>query len=332
MRRLLTLIIIILGFVSCEKALFEPDVATTDPLENFDYLWNEVDQKYSYFDLKGIDWNAVREHYRPQVSATTSEEELFKIMGDMLVELRDDHTNLITPFDVSRFNGYLNYPANYNERTIDLYYLPHRSATEAFDHGFLDDGNIAYLRYSSFSNTISKDGFDYILNKYANTKGMILDMRENGGGSLYNVFDILGRFTTSKVMIGYSKTRNGPGHNDFGPDEPFYIAPSTGVKYLKPVILLIDRGSYSATTFFALGTKAFPNITLMGDATGGGGGLPNGGQLPNGWTYRFSISQLLDLDKKNYAEQGVPPEIAVNFDWTDLTRDEIIDRAIQELQ
>jgi C-terminal processing protease CtpA/Prc len=70
----------------------------------------------------------------------------------------------------------------------------------------------------------------------------------------------------------------------------------------------------------------------MGDTTGGGGGLPNGGQLPNGWTYRFSISQLLDLNGNNYAEDGVAPEIFESFNWSDLTKDEILDRAILELQ
>ncbi|HSJ67968.1 MAG TPA: hypothetical protein VK921_09850, partial [Anditalea sp.] len=64
---------------------------------------------------------------------------------------------------------------------------------------------------------------------------------------------------------------------------------------------------------------------------GGGGGLPNGGQLPNGWTYRFSVSQLLDLQGNNYSEQGVPPDIFAEFDWTDLTKDEILDRAMEEL-
>lgn len=96
-------------------------------------------------------------------------------------------------------------------------------------------------------------------------------------------------------------------------------------------MVLIDRGSYSATTFFALATKAFKNIKLIGDTTGGGGGLPNGGQLPNGWTYRFSVSQLLDLNGNNYAEDGVSPDIKAAFDWNDLTKDEILERAIEEI-
>jgi C-terminal processing protease CtpA/Prc len=59
--------------------------------------------------------------------------------------------------------------------------------------------------------------------------------------------------------------------------------------------------------------------------------LPNGGQLPNGWYYRFSVSQLLDLNGENHAEDGVVPDIVATFDWSDLTRDEIIDRAVGEL-
>jgi hypothetical protein len=41
---------------------------------------------------------------------------------------------------------------------------------------------------------------------------------------------------------------------------------------------------------------------------------------------------LLDLNGNNYAEAGVPPRINVAFDWSDLTKDEILDRAILELQ
>jgi C-terminal processing protease CtpA/Prc len=82
---------------------------------------------------------------------------------------------------------------------------------------------------------------------------------------------------------------------------------------------------------FAIATKSFPNVLLVGDTTGGGGGLPTGGQLPNGWTYRFSVSQLLDLNGNNFAESGVPPDILASLDFTDLTQDEIIERAIDEI-
>ncbi len=151
----------------------------------------------------------------------------------------------------------------------------------------------------------------------------------NGGGEIFNVLRLLERFSEERKLVAYTVTRNGSEHNDSGAQEGFYIGRYSGIRYNKPLLVLFDRGSYSATTFFALATKEFPNITLVGDTTGGGGGMPAGGQLPNGWTYRFSVSQILDLDEKNYAESGVPPEVRVDYDWNDLTKDEILEKAIE---
>ena len=111
----------------------------------------------------------------------------------------------------------------------------------------------------------------------------------------------------------------------------FLALPSSGVKYSKKVMLLVDRGTYSAGSFTSLATKAIPNITLVGDTTGGGLGLPNGGQLPNGWNFRFSITQALTLDKDESYENGVPPDISALVDWNDRTKDEVIEKAIEEI-
>jgi C-terminal processing protease CtpA/Prc len=96
-------------------------------------------------------------------------------------------------------------------------------------------------------------------------------------------------------------------------------------------MMLIDRGTYSAGSFTALSTRAIPRITLVGDTTGGGLGLPNGGQLPNGWTYRFSITQTLDANLNNEYESGVPPDIRVITNLSDRTKDEVIERAKLEI-
>ena len=332
MKKVLLFFATALIFISCEKVLFEPDLGSSDPLVNFDYLWNEVDKKYSYFELKNIDWNEVRNMYRPMLSAHSTEQELFDVLGKMLNELRDDHTALFSPFNVSRYNIRLTAPENYSQRTIEEFYIPDAWHTGVFTHGFLENEEVAYIRYSSFLSEFSDEQMDLILNRYQNTRGLILDLRANGGGAIFNVPKILGRFTQTKTLVGTYITRNGPDHNDFSDRENFYITPYQGVKYSGPVVVLIDKGSYSATTLFALATKAFPEITLMGDTTGGGGGKANGGQLPNGWTYQFSVSQLLDLNGDNYAEDGVPADIPAAFDWSDITLDEILEKAISRLQ
>ena len=329
--RYLLLIISVLLLTSCEKALFKEDIGSSNPLDNFDYLWNEVDKKYSYFELKNINWEEIKETYRPMLNENSSEVELFSVLASMLNELKDDHTNLISPFNVSVYNVALNSPKNYRVRTIDEFYLTDPWRTGALKNDFLSNGEVGYIRYGSFSSGFSDSQMDLILERFKDTKGIILDLRENGGGAIFNIPKLLGRFAASKTLVGYSITRDGEEHEEFGEKENFYITPYGNVQYSKPVVVLIDRGSYSATTFFAVATKAFPHITLIGDATGGGGGLPNGGQLPNGWTYRFSVSQLLDLNNNNYAEDGVPADINVSFDWNDLEKDEILERGILEI-
>jgi C-terminal processing protease CtpA/Prc len=315
---------------SCRKILFEPDMASTDPYINFDYLWNEVDSKYAYFELKGVDWDKIKEIYRIKLYRGMSEDSLFNVMGGMLNELRDDHTNLVSPFNISRYNVYLKGQDNFDYRVIkDNYLKEGEYTTESFRHGFLPGGKIGYIRYGSFMNSVTDSDLDFILNRYRNTSGIILDLRENGGGSFSNITKILARLTPVKTLVMYNRTRNGKGRDEFGPYEPFYINPSNKTNYTNmPIVVLTDRGSYSASTFFALATKAISGITLIGDKTGGGGGLPNGGQLPNGWIYRFSISQSYDLKKVNYSEEGVEPDIFAEFNWWNLKRDEILDRAM----
>lgn len=331
MQKYFLIILISVVFISCEKILFESDYASSDPHVNFEYLWNEVDKKYSYHTLKGIDWDEIKIRYRAKLYTEMTEDSLFNVLAAMLNELRDDHVNLLSPFNVSFYNVDLSGPNNIDFRTLREFYINNAHFTGPFVHTFLANGRVGYLRYGSFTGDVDEKVLDHVLTRYKDTEGLILDLRSNGGGSVFNIPRILERFNEERTLVAYIINRNGPGRDDFGPKEPFYIGAHKGITYTKPVMVLIDRASYSASTFFALATHSFPQIVLVGDITGGGGGVPAGGQLPNGWTYRFSISQILDTNGNNYAEEGVAPDIAINFDWSDLTRDEIIERAKEEI-
>jgi carboxyl-terminal processing protease len=67
-----------------------------DRVANFDRLWRSMNTQYPYFELKGIDWQAFYSHYRPLVEAAQSDQEFFSVLSDMLAELNDDHTGLVS--------------------------------------------------------------------------------------------------------------------------------------------------------------------------------------------------------------------------------------------
>lgn len=307
------------AFTSCERAFMEQD-EPNHPVNVFEYLWNQVDQNYTFFDVKGINWDSVHELYRPKVYDDMSSDSLFRVCAAMLNTLRDGHTNLISGFDVSHNDSV--YYKMYAEKNIDedvvfLNYLTvNHHTTGSFKHNAIRDGKVAYLRYSSFSNDISESVLKYLVNYYRSCDGLVLDLRQNGGGSLSNVSKLLSIFDNHKQLLYQTQVKSGPGYDAFKNAETVYAADSSLLgkhPYTKPVAVLIDRGSYSATSFFAICTFAFDNVKLFGDYSGGGLGIPNGGMLPNGWVYRFSVTRTLANDGGNY-ENGVPPDVRVILD------------------
>ena len=82
-------------------------------------------------------------------------------------------------------------------------------------------------------------------------------------------------------------------------------------------MLLVNRGCYSTANDFAVCMKSLANVTLMGDTTGGGGGLPMSSELPNGWVVRFSSSPSYDADI-NHVEFGVAPDIRLDMKESDM--------------
>ena len=317
---------------SCEKILFDQDLASTNPEENFEYLWKECNEKYSYFTLKNIDWDLLKTEYAAKVYLGMTEDSLFNVLGQMLTELRDDHANLFSNFNTSFYGVEYLAQDNFDWRIIEDHYLKQNYyITGPFSHDFIADKRIGYIRLSSFRENITEEHLNFILDRYKDTEGLILDIRENGGGAISNVFTILSRFVETESLVNYSVIKTGPGHNEFSDPKPVMVQPFDGIRYKKEVLVLIDRGTYSSGSLLSLATKALPNMMLIGDTTGGGLGMPNGGQLPNGWTYRFSVTQSLTLDMKADFENGVPPDLPILFDWNNLTSDEILDRAIAEL-
>lgn len=302
----------LLTLVSCEQIFLEEE-AGDDPVSIFEEAWEFADREYSFFAFKGIDWDDAYLRYRPLIQDNTSEEELFDVLADMLFELRDGHVNLRSSFNLSRnWEWYLNSPENFNASVLERNYYQ-REQQFVGSLVIREFGEVGYIRYGSFSSPLADDDIDLVIQKFQDKKGIIFDVRNNGGGSLGNVFRLVRRFTDATRTLAIQREKNGPGPTDFTEWKGFSISPEGPVQYTKPVIILTNRRCYSATTFFCTMMEALPNVTLVGDTTGGGGGAPSGTELANGWTIRVSTTQLGTVDGFN-VEDGLPPDIRIDMD------------------
>lgn len=319
-----------LGFSGCHP-LQEWD---NDPLGNFDALWTILDQHYCFFNEKDIDWAEIGARYRAEVKSDWDGARLFSHCADMLAELRDGHTNLISWFEVSYYRQWwTDYPQNFNLRLIQENYLgfDYHSGSGMM-YKLLEENNVGYVRYGSFASGVSDAFVDNMLYILREADGLVIDVRDNGGGELTNVEKLVAHFITEEIPAGYIQHKTGPGHNDFSEPYPYTISPEGArVRWLKPVVVLTNRSTYSAANNFVSVMKTLPQVTVAGDVTGGGSGMPFTSEIPCGWAVRFSAVPVYDTDM-NPTEFGVGPTPGCRLNMDPEAeargRDSILDFAI----
>ena len=319
-------IIQLLLLICCLPALtgcIREEEYANDPIGNFEQLWKIIDEQYCFLEAKGIDWDAVHEKYRKLVVPTMSNDDLFDLLSQMLYTLKDGHVNLSSAKRTSFYDEwYQGYDWNYREDILYQTYLGSASSGYYTAAGLkykIFDNNIGYIRYESFSAGVGNGNLDEVLLYLSPCNGLIIDVRDNGGGNLTNSTRIAARFTNEKTLTGYIQHKTGPGHNDFSEMEPIYLEPSNSIRWQKKVVLLTNRHCYSATNDFVNAMHSLNNdneeqrIFQVGDQTGGGSGLPFSSELPNGWSVRFSASPHFNKYKKPL-ENGIEPDVYVNMD------------------
>ena len=294
-----------------------------NPRGNFEALWRIIDEHYCFFDYKqheyGLDWNAVYNKYARQFDNQMTEEQTFEVLTNMLGELKDGHVNLYAPFDVGRdWSWKEDYPSHFSENVLKLYLGKDYKIAAGMKYRILND-NVAYLRCATFVNDFGAGNLDRILLYFAPCNGLIIDLRENGGGMVTSAETLAARFTNEEVLVGYMQHKTGPGHNDFSPRRQQILKPSKGLRWQKRVVVLTNRGVYSAANEFVKYMKCLPQVTIVGDRTGGGAGLPFSSELPNGWIVRFSACPMYDRDGKD-TEFGIAPTHQVGMKSADLAR------------
>ena len=328
----LTYIILALAIFTlnaCEKTIFEVQ-PENNPVALFEDLWTTFSTDYAGFEERGVDWNEQYQIYRPLVSAETSNEELKEIIKQMLRVLNDGHVSFTTP-DADVFYSNLIIDQRIDNDLFDLELIKNKYLSGDFKESgnggntYGKIGSIGYLYVKSIGDNLLE--LNDILNFFSDTDGLIIDLRHNEGGNFTFAFSEFGRLTDEERFVFRSKTKNGKGHDDYTEWYDWDIYPS-GDYFDKPIVLLTDRYTISASERMVMACKTLPNLTHMGDTTSGAMATKIEKELANGWYYSLVTQKIEFRDGISYEGPGLPPDIFVKNTSEEMAAGQ--DRALEE--
>ena len=344
--------ILFLALCICSFSATAQEVPRTSPPEAiFDELWGTFSERYAFFELRGVDWNAQRRKYRPLVTAETTDTQLFDIFCKMLKPLNDGHVNLKARGTKKK---------SFNAETEARFYQEFSSSKKLKQYaqavnetlkkkgfglaqkraGILvyrtspDYGYLQVLEVEGPSTKKLNTALDEIITAFQGKKGVIVDIRDNPGGTDKCVYTIVSRFADKKRVGHHRTTRRGPGPDDFSEKKTVYLEPHPKLTYTGPTICLTNDASFSGADVFAMLMTQLPYVTLVGEPSNGIFSNMLEKKLSNGWKYSLSHQRYYSADMICYESKGIPVDITVKNRWADVQQnvDQVLLTGLKKLQ
>lgn len=246
----------------------------------------------------------------------------------MTVQLRDGKKLLSVTYD-------------FKDDDFDLYETqqPKLLTYDAMEHG------IGYLKISNFMDGRLVQEFNGVYPEILKTRALIIDIRNNPGGNSTNGDYIAKHFFADTLLTGAWESRLYiPAYASWNYPEKIYRNEGTTWRhserdtfqlYLKPVVLLVDRGTFSAAEDFISVMRATGHVTLVGEKTGGSTG--NGVRvsiIPGVCEANICSKHDFAADGSDFVGYGFTPDIPVaetHNSYFNAKRDNALTKALQWL-
>ena len=327
----------------------------------FDAYWNGMNNNYVFWDIDTTNWDNMYTKYKPlfaslDINNTGDVQKsvgYFRAMADGLV---DSHYTLsfVSPIADSSvqpafdrklkagiirthyvFYQYdaLHYLDSGYIHGIDSVNLLEGSKTEAIA-GTINKGTVLYFGFNQFNLKNSYTGaangvkpaiqfvLNYLQNPPAGFKGIVIDVRGNGGGDISDLNFLIGNMISTNLNIGYVRYKSGNGRLDYTPWAPAIVTPQTGAKAVTvPVVALADIWTVSMAELTTMAIRLLPAGHSVGETTWGANGpltsneILNGGQFTAaGFVNVYTSSSMFKyIDGNIYEGKGFPPQYPVPF-------------------
>ena len=337
----LLLIAVAVGLFSCEKIVMEPNPGTSN-LEIFNEYANLVKEKFAMLEFKDVDIDHLQDSIGNTITEDLTEDQLFDKLAFITRQLKDGHSSIEKSDTLYFYEFYEGYPPGIDREILVNHYIGEDVApdivwlktdddmTKAVYGHMPQSADIGYLRIGSWMYEFTDDEIEKIFGTFKNDEGLIIDLRDNGGGDPMLASKFASYLIDKEAEIGTEIFKTGPGENDFA-SNTLYLRPSNSQNaFLKDIMILTDIGCFSATTTFMYSIYLFDNITFVGQRSGGGAGSVADGFLANGWEWNLSVSEFIDK-QGNHWDNGREPDITVALDTTVTDVDEVLEKALLEL-
>ena len=189
------------------------------------------------------------------------------------------------------------------------------------------EGEYAYIKFMEF-NALGvqkvRDAYEELAKN--NPKGLILDIRNNPGGFLHVAIGVTSLFLPDGKVVLIERWKDGR--------EKVYKSDGGGIAKDIPMVVLVNRGSASASEILAGALQDHGRATIIGERTLGKGSVQQPFTLSDGSELRVTIAHWLTPNGREIHGYGIDPDIPVEVTKEDVTagRDPVLERALEYLE
>jgi carboxyl-terminal processing protease len=332
----------------------------------FESFWNGMNNNYVFWDIDSTDWDEMYRVYKPKfdnlnIDSVPDVRKSVQYFRAMTAGLRDSHftltfsSPLVDSFVSPSFqrkksagilrqqyvfydydaNHYLDSPYVFGKDSVNV---GENGNTEAVA-GTISKGSILYLGFNQFDLKQSYTGADngvkralqffihYLRNPPSNFRGVVIDVRGNGGGNIADLNFLVGNLIDTRLKVGYTRYKSGNGRLDYTPWVDAIVTPQAGAKAVTvPIVALTDLYSTSMSELTAMSIKLLPKGMTVGERTWGATGpltqniVFNGGQFTSAnFLFAYTSSAAFKyVDGNIYEGIGFPPDYPVPFQLSDF--------------
>lgn len=301
----------------------------------------------------------IKENTLPYVSASTNSARWRDALYTTLWNRKDLPYNITIRRKTDNSQVTLNLPRNGEEKRDDInnpdIRIPHRSSSKPLELNWLID-SIAHLSINTFNERrINEKMIDSIITLSMKAKGLVVDLRRNGGGSTSIAKMLLNHIIKDDYYLTYGwETRindavrkaMGYGYDEYKnyymnkmyrivePDTVFI--PNSLKRLNMPMVILVGQNTYSAAEDFLMMIYEVNNRPIIiGEETGGSTGAPLVIQFEEGVYARICTRrQFFPYSKKLFIGEGIIPDIEIFPSIDDLMegKDIVLERGVEEVR